>query len=119
MSANQHPALAHHFHDLGQQHEANTLGMWLFLATELMVFGVLFTGYTVYRWAHPNEFEAASKELSIEFAAVNTVVLLTSSLTMALAVHAGSTRRRKQLTWLLVATALLGAAFLVIKGFEY
>ncbi len=93
--------------------------MWLFLATELMVFGALFTGYTVYRTIYPHEFEAASQKLDIRFAAINTVVLLTSSLTMALAVHAASARRRKELTWLLVATALLGAAFLVIKVFEY
>lgn len=119
MSAKQQSPLAHHFHDLGQQHEANTLGMWLFLATELMVFGVLFTGYTVYRAAYPEAFEAASGKLNVAFAAVNTVVLLTSSLTMALAVHAAAARRREAVTWLLVVTALLGTAFLVIKGFEY
>jgi cytochrome c oxidase subunit 3 len=114
-----HPALAHHFHDLGQQHEAQTLGMWLFLSTELMVFGALFTGYTVYRTIYPHEFEAGSQKLNVMFAAINTVVLLTSSLTMALAVHAAAARHRKQLVRLLLATALLGGAFLVIKGFEY
>jgi cytochrome c oxidase subunit 3 len=119
LSAKTHPALAHHFRDLGQQHETNTLGMWLFLATELMVFGALFTGYTVYRGLNPHEFEAASEKLNVVFATVNTVVLLTSSLTMALAVHAAAARRRMPLVWLLVATALLGTAFLVIKGFEY
>jgi cytochrome c oxidase subunit 3 len=119
MSDKHHPALAHHFRDLGQQHEVQTLGMWLFLATELMVFGALFTGYTVYRASYPHEFEAASGKLNIYFGGVNTVVLLTSSLTMALAVHAASARQRRAATWLLVATAVLGTAFLVIKGFEY
>lgn len=111
--------LAHHFEDLGQQHEAATLGMWVFLATELMVFGGLFTGYAVYRAYYPSEFEETSAKLSVAFGGVNTVVLLTSSLTMALAVYASQVGRRRLATGCLIATALLGTAFLVIKGFEY
>ena len=111
--------LASHFADLEQQHEAATLGMWIFLATELMFFGGLFTAYAVYRHTHAEEFTAASARLNLIFGSVNTVVLLTSSLTMALAVYAARIGRREWLTTCLAVTALLGIAFLVIKGFEY
>src|ERR1051325_6914811 len=111
--------LAPHFADLEQQHEAATLGMWIFLATELMFFGGLFTAYAVYRHAHPAEFAAASGKLNLVFGGVNTVVLLTSSLTMALAVAMTRLDRRTALTVCLALTASLGAGFLVIKGFEY
>ena len=76
MSSNQPSPLAHHFRDLGQQHAVNTLGMWLFLSTELMVFGGVFTGYTVYRSLYRLEFEAASDKLNVWYGGVNTVVLL-------------------------------------------
>lgn len=112
-------SLAHHFADLEQQHEVAVLGMWVFLATELMVFGALFTGYAVYRAEYPAEFAAGSGKLKIWFGGINTVVLLSSSLTMALAVHAAQRGRRKELVTCLALTALLGTAFLVIKGFEY
>jgi cytochrome c oxidase subunit III len=111
--------LAHHFRDPAQQHETATLGMWVFLATELMVFGGLFTGYAAYRYQYPREFDAASRELNIVFGGVNTVVLLTSSLTMALGVWAAQLGRRRLLVWMLVATAALGTLFLIIKFFEY
>lgn len=111
--------LASHFGDLKQQHAAASLGMWIFLATEVMVFGALFTAYTVYRAAYPAEFAAASQKLNVVFATLNTVVLLTSSLTMALAVHAAQAGSRQVLVRLLAVTALLGTAFMVIKGFEY
>jgi cytochrome c oxidase subunit 3 len=114
-----HPALAHHFDDLEQQREAGTLGMWLFLATEVMVFGGLFTAYAVYRWSYPVAFQEASSHLLWELASLNTAVLLTSSLTMALAVHAAATGNRRQLLLFLAATALLGATFLGIKFYEY
>jgi cytochrome c oxidase subunit 3 len=117
--ANHTEPLAHHFADLEQQHEANSLGMWIFLATELMFFGGMFAAYTLYRHLYPQEFAAASNHLNLVFGSVNTVVLLTSSLTMAFAVHAA---RHDQRTWLLrylALTALLGTLFLVIKGFEY
>src|SRR5437016_5243605 len=112
-------ALAPHFADLEQQHEAAALGMWVFLATELMFFGGLFTAYAVYRHRYPDEFAAASAQLRLDYGGVNTVVLLTSSLTMALAVYAARIGRRGWLTIGLAGTALLGALFLVIKGFEY
>jgi cytochrome c oxidase subunit III len=119
LSANGSTVLAHHFEDLGQQHDAATLGMWVFLATELMVFGGLFAGYTVYRVSYPESFEQASQHLNIVIAAVNTVVLLTSSLTMALGVWAVQVGRSRTLTYCLIVTALLGTTFLVIKVFEY
>jgi cytochrome c oxidase subunit III len=114
------PHLAHHFADPQQQHDTATLGMWLFLVTEAMVFGGLFLAYTVYRVANPAEFAAASRKLNVVFGGVNTIVLLTSSLTMALAVYwAQHGQRDSHVTWGLVLTAVLGATFLVIKGFEY
>jgi cytochrome c oxidase subunit III len=117
--ASDNTPLAHHFADLDQQHEATTLGMWIFLATELMVFGALFTGYAVYRSAYPAEFAAGSGALNLWFGGINTVVLLTSSLTMALAVHETRLGRPKLAATCLFLTALFGTAFLVIKGFEY
>jgi len=88
LHASHHPALAHHFEDLGQQREAATLGMWVFLVTEVLFFGGLFAAYSIYRAWYPEAFAFASHELDITLGTVNTVVLITSSLTMALAVHA-------------------------------
>jgi len=112
-------ALAHHFDDLEQQHDAATLGMWVFLVTEIMFFGGLFLGYTVYRWKYPHIFADASRHLDTTIGAVNTAVLLASSLTMALAVHAAQTSRRRALVGLLLATMLLGSVFLGVKAYEY
>jgi len=111
--------LASHFDDLQQQHDTANLGMWAFLATELMFFGGLFTAYTVYRNTYPNAFIAASLKLSVLLGAINTAVLLTSSLTMALAVRAAQQKRRRDAVWLMLATMVLGAAFLGIKAVEY
>jgi cytochrome c oxidase subunit 3 len=112
-------ALWDHFENLEQQHDANVLGMWVFLSTELLLFGVLFTGYTIYRIQNPASFEAASAHLNWQIAGLNTVVLLTSSLTMALAVRAAQFGRQQALVVLLSLTALLGAAFLGFKALEY
>ena len=111
--------LAHHFHSLPQQREAQLAGMWVFLATELLVFGALFTGYTVYRVQYPEAFAAASQHLNLIIGGVNTVVLLTSSLTMVLAVHATQIGRRRMQVSCLVVTALLGTAFMALKAVEY
>jgi cytochrome c oxidase subunit 3 len=113
------PELKHHFDDLGQQHDAATLGMWLFLATEVLFFGGLFAAYMLYRVWYPETFGAASRTLDIWLGGTNTVVLITSSLTMALAVHAAATGERRTLMRWLAVTMLLGAVFLVIKGVEY
>jgi cytochrome c oxidase subunit III len=117
--ADEHHALWHHFDNLEHQHETTTLGMWIFLATEVMIFGALFTGYAVYRSWYPASFQAASHHLNLLIGGVNTVVLLSSSLTMALAVRSAQLGRRKSLVSLLVATALLGTAFLGLKAVEY
>jgi cytochrome c oxidase subunit 3 len=114
-----HPALAHHFEDLGQQREAATLGMWVFLVTEVLFFGGLFLVYCVYRVWYPAAFAAASHELDVTLGTINTVILITSSLTMALAVHAAQLGKRKVLLAFLSLTMILGAAFLGIKAVEY
>jgi cytochrome c oxidase subunit 3 len=93
--------------------------MWVFLATEVMFFGGLFLGYTVYRTQHPQAFAAASHHLKMPLGAANTAVLLTSSLTVALAVHAAHLGRRRALAAFLLATIVLGLVFLGIKGMEY
>jgi len=111
--------LAHQFDDLAQQNEADDLGMWLFLCTELMFFGGLFLAYTIYRTRDEATFAAASRELELLWGTVNTAVLLTSSLTMALAVHAAETRHRQKLIVFLFVTMLLGCAFVSIKFMEY
>jgi cytochrome c oxidase subunit 3 len=114
-----HPALAHHFDDLEQQRAAASLGMWVFLATEAMLFGGLFTAYTVFRWLYPDEFAQASNRLHWPLAAANTVILLGSSLSMAFAVHGAQVGRRGLLVGCLIATILLGGVFLAIKAVEY
>jgi cytochrome c oxidase subunit 3 len=111
--------LAHHFDDLDQQHTAGNLGMWVFLVTEIMFFGGLFLGYTIYRWQYTAAFITGSRELDIVLGAINTVILIGSSLTMALAVFSAQTGKRKALILFLILTMLLGAAFLGIKYFEY
>ena len=114
-----HPDLQHQFEDLGQQHDASNFGMWTFLATEVMFFGGLIGSYLVYRFTTPDVWAAASRELNMPLGTINTVFLLTSSLTMALAVHAGEVGNKKNQVRLLLATMALGTLFLVVKGFEY
>ncbi|MEO7654025.1 MAG: cytochrome c oxidase subunit 3 family protein [Bryobacteraceae bacterium] len=113
------PALLHHFDTAEQQKDASSLGMWLFLITEIMFFGGMFTAYVVYRALYPNAFVAASHELDITMGAINTAVLICSSLTMALAVHAAQTGGKKAIVVFLVLTIILGSAFLGIKAVEY
>jgi len=117
--AEQHTALAHQFDDLAQQHEASSLGMWAFLLTEIMFFGGLFAGYTVYRTTYAAGFVAGSQHLDILLGTLNTAVLISSSLTMALSVHAAQVGHRQLLTRCLLLTMLLGLVFLSIKGYEY
>ena len=119
MTETAHSALAHQFDSLGQQTDAGSLGMWVFLATEVLFFGGLFTTYTIYRVFYSAAFSAASHELDIVLGTINTAVLITSSLTMALAVHAAQLGRRRHLLTLLVLTMALGTVFLGIKGLEY
>src|SRR5207244_10108451 len=95
--ASPHPALAHQFETLEQQHEARTLGMWVFLASELMFFGGVFLSYIYARYRFPGAFALGSAELEIALGGTNTIVLLTSSLTMALAVRAAQLGQRRGL----------------------
>ncbi len=112
-------AVAHHFANIEQQRTAARLGMWIFLLTEVMFFGGAIATFCIYRALHPEVFAAAAHELSKPLGALNTVVLITSSLTMALAVYkARNGNRRKLLGWLL-ATMGLGTAFLGIKAIEW
>jgi cytochrome c oxidase subunit 3 len=119
MLAERRSVLAHQFDDPVQQHEASSLGMWAFLLTEIMFFGGLFVGYTVYRTAYPAGFIAGSQHLDVLLGTINTAVLISSSLTMALAVHAAQVGQRQLLTRFLLLTMLLGLVFLGIKGYEY
>jgi cytochrome c oxidase subunit 3 len=114
-----HPRLQHHFDTMGQQKEAVTLGMWVFIAQEIMFFGGMFAAYMVYRLWYYDGFVAASRELDLVLGGVNTAVLIGSSLTVALAVHAAQLGRQKQIVRYLLLTGVLGLAFLVIKYFEY
>ena len=115
-----HPKLQHHFDDMAQQAEASTLGMWVFLVTEILFFGGLFLAYLVYRTSYPMGFQEASAHLSWKLGAFNTAVLIFSSLTMALAVRSAQTSEPalRQVMWL-VATIILGATFLGVKVIEY
>ena len=119
MSTHANSALAHHFESFQQQRTAASLGMWLFLAQELMFFGGLFTCYLIYRSLNSLDFAIASSELDITLGGVNTAVLITSSLTMALGVKAAQLSKKKALVGYLLATILLACTFLVIKYFEY
>jgi cytochrome c oxidase subunit 3 len=107
------------FDNLEQQSEASTVGMWLFLATEVMFFGGLIASYTVYRVTAPEEVQLASKHLSVALGCVNTAILLGSSLTMALAVRAAQLHNHRDIVRWLLLTMLLGSAFLGIKAIEY
>ncbi|MFL6514581.1 MAG: cytochrome c oxidase subunit 3 [Chthoniobacterales bacterium] len=112
-------AVAHQFDDAQQQRDAASMGMWLFLATEVLFFGAMFLGYTAYRYAYPAAFAQASRHTLIAFGGTNTAVLLISSTVMAFAVRAAAQKRRKVSALLLLLTASLGLVFLIIKGFEY
>jgi cytochrome c oxidase subunit 3 len=111
--------VAHQFDDPRQQTEAARLGMWTFLVTEILFFGGLFTGYALYRASYPQAFAIGSGLLDVLLGGINTAVLIASSLTMALAVHAAETRRRGGTAALLLLTIALGTVFLAIKAYEY
>ena len=113
------PVLLSHFEDLRQQDESTKLGMWTFLATEVMFFSGLFMAYILFRWKYYEGFAIASNQLLILAGALNTGVLLVSSLTMALAVDNAKLGRNKQLIGYLLVTMALGTAFLLVKAFEY
>jgi len=111
--------LVEQFDDAVQQREAATLGMWVFLATEVLFFGVLFAGYTLTRVRFPEGFAAASRHTDFVLGTIETAVLLTSSCLAALSVREVQLGGRRVATWLLLGTAGLGIAFLGMHGFEY
>jgi len=117
--AHHSPGLEHHFESYEQQRETASLGMWLFIAQEMLFFGGLFTAYIVFRHQFPDAFAAASHHLDITLGCFNTVVLIASSLTMALAVRAAQLGASKVCSWFLIATMVLGGVFLGVKAIEY
>lgn len=119
MSAEASAALRPQFDDAEQQRGAAHLGIWLFLATEILFFGALFGAYAITRIDYSAAFAAASRLTNVVLATLNTAVLLTSSLTMALGVHAARRGERRAVVGWLAFTAALGLAFLAIKGVEY
>src|SRR4051812_10844043 len=104
--------LAHHFSSLDRQNEAMRLGMWLFLATEILLFAGLFTGYAIYRFQFPLAFAECSRHLNIMLGTLNTVVLITSSFTVAMAIHFARTDKRRAAAICLVLTLVFALGFL-------
>ncbi len=111
--------VAEHFADRSTQHHAARVGMWVFLASEIMLFAGLFTLYGSYYIKYTEEFHAAAEHNTLFWGTLNTFVLITSSLTVALAIWATRAAKPRLGQLLLLATWLLGAAFLAIKGWEY
>lgn len=119
-SSASHPSyVQHHFADAEQQRESSKLGMWVFLVTEILFFGGLFCAYAIYRAWNPEIFHNAHKALDWRMGAVNTLVLITSSLTMALAIRSLQVNKAKIAIGYLWSTFVLAGVFLVIKYFEY
>jgi cytochrome c oxidase subunit 3 len=113
------PTLAHHFDTQAQQDGAIRLGMWLFLGTEVLLFAGLFLGYTVYRHFYHEAFHDCSRSLSLAYGTANTIILITSSLFVALGYDAIKKGKSKLATGMLVLTILCALAFLAIKSMEY
>ena len=115
-----HPSrLQHHFVSAEQQFEASKLGMWLFLVTEILLFGGMFVAYAIFRAWYPELYAEASTQLDTMMGALNTMVLLVSSLTVAWAIRGAQTDNQKVLFWNLIATVALAGTFMVVKYFEY
>lgn len=113
------PGLQHQFEDMGQQEESVSIGMWMFLVQEIMFFGGLFTAYLVFRSKYPMAFAAGSNHLDVVMGFVNTLVLIVSSLTMALTVYYAQKGNRSMQVILIVLTMIFGATFLGVKAIEY
>ena len=107
------------FRTPGQQRETASVGMWIFLANEVMMFGGLFTAYAVYRASHPQAFDIGSADMNILLGSINTALLLTSSLMLTFAEHSAQTGSRRLLALFLVLTMIIGLVFLGIKFIEY
>jgi cytochrome c oxidase subunit 3 len=115
----QNSIVAEQFEDAQQQAEASHLGMWTFIATEILFFGGLFLGYTVYRHFYFNAFAIGSRHTDVFYGTLNSIILLTSSFTMALAVQFAKAGQTKLIVRFLLLTIFFGVAFVVVKGFEY
>jgi cytochrome c oxidase subunit 3 len=113
------PVVAEHYTTWEQQHSTNVFGMWVFLATEVMFFGGMFLGYTVFKAVYPDIFNQAALHQNVLAGSINTVVLIVSSLSIALAVRSAILGNRRGLVLFLLAAAALGTVFLGIKGLEY
>lgn len=113
------PFLQHHFAEMEQQFDASKIGMWLFLVTEILLFGGLFVGFGIMQGKFPEAFYEAHHHLDWRLGALNTVVLLVSSYTMVMAVHSASKSNQKALIRYLIITLLCAGIFLVVKYFEY
>ena len=112
-------ALREQFDTEYQQKDASTLGMWIFLITEVMFFGGMFAAYTIYRSTYPTVFAIASSSLNVTIGAINTCVLLLSSFTMVMAVRAGQLGQRKLIIFFLILTLIFGCIFLGVKAYEW
>jgi cytochrome c oxidase subunit III len=113
------PGLQHQFEDMKQQEESVSIGMWAFLVQEIMFFGGLFTAYLVFRSRYPMAFAAGSNHLDVVMGFANTLVLIVSSLTMALTVYYAQKGKRMMQVYLIIATMFFGCVFLGVKYFEY
>lgn len=113
------PGLRHHFDDSAQQLHSATLGMWVFLITEVMFFGGMFGAYMIYRTVYPDAFASTSQFMNVTIGAINTGVLIFSSFTMVLAVRSAQLGQKKALLAFLVFTWILGCIFLTLKYVEY
>ncbi len=113
------PHFQHHFTTMEQQFDTAKIGMWLFLATEILLFGGLFVGFGMMQARYPREFLEAHEHLTRWQGALNTVVLLISSFTMVLAVDAAKKNKKDKTVWYLALTILCACIFLVVKYFEY
>ncbi|CAN5769721.1 cytochrome c oxidase subunit 3 [soil metagenome] len=113
------PGLQHQFENMKQQEESVSIGMWMFLVQEIMFFGGLFTAYMVFRWKYPMAFSAGSNHLDAFWGGLNTLVLIVSSLTMALAVFYAKRGNRNMQVIMIVLTMFFGTVFLGVKVIEY
>lgn len=114
-----HPAQAHHFRNMEEQFDAAKLGVWLFLCTEILMFGGLFVGYLIFHSLYPEMFAEGAKQLDWRLGATNTVVLLASSFTMAAGIHYAQKNDRKKSMMMLGITVACGVIFMIIKYIEY
>jgi cytochrome c oxidase subunit 3 len=114
-----HPGLQHQFDNMEQQREAGSIGLWAFLVQEVMFFGGLLMAYLLFRYQYPMAFAGGSNHLNVWWGFLNTLVLIASSLTMAMAVYFSQTGKQKMLCIFIVLTMIFGATFLGVKAIEY